>query len=80
VSSEAAVMRVVLSGNDVRQFSLTDLVRDGQTVQDVYVMSDQDILRTAFGFLDMPAPSDMQVSRPESGNILISAKAEFGKK
>jgi hypothetical protein len=56
---------------------LTDVLEEGA---DIVNVSDPEILRRAALYFDMPEAhfSNLQVTRPETGNIIISTKFEYG--
>jgi hypothetical protein len=56
---------------------LTDVLEEGA---DIVNVSDPEILRRTALYFDMPEAhfSNLQVTRPETGNIIISTKFEYG--
>ncbi len=66
-----------LAGSNSDLIPLNEVLREGD---DVVSISDPDLLERAALYFDV-SPGDfsrLQVTRPETGNIIISAKFEYG--
>ena len=70
------LVQVVIDNNE-QVFPFSDLALDGD---DPSTISDRDLLTRVARWMDRPESdlNSMVVTRPETGNILVSPKAVFG--